>query len=108
MFAKSVMTSTVMAGSNQSVSGHLKGTNDRRVGDNETIIPDDTKNEPLPTAVLHKLILVLVPMFSQGMGILEPGLLTDDGLHKQFYATDISREWSEHRWEGILAFQGIG
>jgi len=59
-----------MACSNQSAPGHFESTNDRGVRNDETVIPEDTKSELLPTAVLDESILIPVPMLSQGKGIL--------------------------------------
>jgi hypothetical protein len=93
-----------MSRSNHCLFSHFKSAYDGGLRNNKTIIPEDAESELLPTTVLFEKILVLIPVLSGRKRVLQPGFPTYDSLHKQFDAAKVRREWSENRWEGVLAF----
>lgn len=75
-----------MSSSDQGLFGHFQTSDNRRMRDYGAIVPKNTEAELFTISVLRKLVLLLIPGFTDSKWVLHPWLPAQDSSHKCFDA----------------------
>ena len=77
--------------------GDLEPADNRRMGYNQTIIPQYSEHQLFPSSVLRESVLVFAPGFADSYRVLQPWLRVDYRFHENLDAGDVRREGSKYR-----------